>query len=121
MQITVTIIVVVIVKIFNKNANLVAVMVLAILNQKMQIKLISKAKLVARIAIRRAIAKKEVKVQLKPDKISGGGNNSWAEGFRSMGNKAKDGAKGSSGSGKGEAPGPIGPNSEMQGLMTLAR
>ena len=35
-----------------------------------------------------------------------------------MGNKAKDGAKGSSGSGKGEAPGPPGPNSEMQGLMT---
>ena len=52
------------------------------------------------------------------DKSSGGSNNSWAEGFRSLGNKAKDGAKGSSGSGKGEAPGPPGPNSEMQGLMT---
>ena len=53
-------------EIFNKNANLVAVTVLAILNQKMQIKLRSKAKLVARIAIRRTIAKKmQVKVVLQ--------------------------------------------------------
>ena len=66
MQITVTITVVVIVKIFNKNANLVAVTVLAILNQKKEIKLRSKAKLVARIAIRRTIAKKmQVKVVLQ--------------------------------------------------------